>query len=109
MAYVTDPSKDYDPVFGDYIALLKPRVMSLVVFTAFVGLLAAPGALHPIETFCAVLFIALGAGASGSLDASNMFKPALARGEVQCIGATTLNEYRPVSYTHLTLPTNREV
>lgn len=33
-------------------------------------------------------------GASGSLDASNMFKPALARGEVQCIGATTLNEYR---------------
>jgi protoheme IX farnesyltransferase len=68
MAYVTDPSKDYDPVFGDYIALLKPRVMSLVVFTAFVGLLAAPGALHPIETFCAVLFIALGAGASGSLN-----------------------------------------
>ena len=33
-------------------------------------------------------------GASGSLDASNMFKPALARGELQCIGATTLNEYR---------------
>ena len=33
-------------------------------------------------------------GASGSLDASNMFKPALARGEVQCIGATTLDEYR---------------
>ncbi|MDP1727017.1 MAG: ATP-dependent Clp protease ATP-binding subunit [Bacteroidota bacterium] len=33
-------------------------------------------------------------GASGSLDASNMFKPALARGEIQCIGATTLNEYR---------------
>ena len=33
-------------------------------------------------------------GATGSLDASNMFKPALARGEVQCIGATTLDEYR---------------
>lgn len=33
-------------------------------------------------------------GASGSLDASNMFKPALARGEIQCVGATTLNEYR---------------
>jgi ATP-dependent Clp protease ATP-binding subunit ClpC len=33
-------------------------------------------------------------GASGSLDASNMFKPALARGEIQCIGATTLDEYR---------------
>ena len=68
MAYVTDHSKDYDPVFGDYIALLKPRVMSLVVFTAFVGLMAAPGTLHPIEIFCAVLFIALGAGASGSLN-----------------------------------------
>ena len=68
MAYVTDHSKDYDPVFGDYIALLKPRVMSLVVFTAFVGLMAAPSTLHPIEIFCAVLFIALGAGASGSLN-----------------------------------------
>ena len=33
-------------------------------------------------------------GATGSLDASNMFKPALARGEIQCIGATTLDEYR---------------
>ena len=33
-------------------------------------------------------------GAAGSLDASNMFKPALARGEIQCIGATTLDEYR---------------
>ena len=35
----------------------------------------------------------VGAGASGSLDASNMFKPALARGDIQCIGATTLDEY----------------
>lgn len=59
MAYVTDHSKDYDPVFGDYIALLKPRVMSLVVFTAFVGLMAAPGTLHPIEIsapFCLLLW-----------------------------------------------------
>jgi ATP-dependent Clp protease ATP-binding subunit ClpC len=40
-------------------------------------------------------FILIGAGgASGSLDASNMFKPALARGEIQIIGATTLDEYR---------------
>jgi len=35
-------------------------------------------------------------GATGSLDASNMLKPALARGEIQCIGATTLDEYRPI-------------
>jgi len=61
-------NQDYDPVFGDYVALLKPRVMSLVVFTAFVGLMAAPVALHPVEAFCAILFIAIGAGASGSLN-----------------------------------------
>jgi protoheme IX farnesyltransferase len=54
--------------FGDYVALLKPRVMSLVVFTAAVGLFAAPVALHPVEAFAAVLFIALGAGASGALN-----------------------------------------
>ena len=54
--------------FGDYVQLLKPRVMSLVVFTALVGLLVAPGSLHPVEAFAAVLFIALGAGASGSLN-----------------------------------------
>ena len=54
--------------FGDYVALLKPRVMSLVVFTAFVGLFVAPVQLHPFVTFCAVLFIALGGGASGALN-----------------------------------------
>lgn len=54
--------------FGDYFQLLKPRVMSLVVFTALVGLLVAPVTLHPIESFCAILFIALGAGASGALN-----------------------------------------
>ena len=42
--------------------------MSLVVFTAFVGLMAAPVSLHPVESFCAILFIAIGAGASGSLN-----------------------------------------
>ena len=46
--------------FGDYFALLKPKVMSLVVFTAFVGLMCAPVALHPLEAFCAVLFMHLG-------------------------------------------------
>jgi heme o synthase len=54
--------------FGDYIALLKPRVMSLVVFTALVGMLVAPGALHPVEALAAIIFIALGAGASGALN-----------------------------------------
>lgn len=59
---------DHDPSFGDYFALLKPRVMSLVVFTALVGMLAAPGSLHPVESFASLLFIAIGAGASGSLN-----------------------------------------
>jgi protoheme IX farnesyltransferase len=54
--------------FGDYVQLLKPRVMSLVVFTALVGLLVAPVGLHPVEGLAAILFIALGAGASGALN-----------------------------------------
>jgi protoheme IX farnesyltransferase len=53
---------------GDYIALLKPRVMSLVVFTALVGLVIAPGHVHPIVAFTAILCIAVGAGASGALN-----------------------------------------
>ncbi|MEF3047308.1 heme o synthase [Pseudotabrizicola sp. L79] len=54
--------------FGDYVQLLKPRVMSLVVFTALVGLLVAPVAVHPVEGFAIILFIALGGGASGALN-----------------------------------------
>jgi len=53
---------------GDYIELLKPRVMSLVVFTAFVGLLIAPGPAHPMVGFTALLCIAVGAGAAGALN-----------------------------------------
>src|SRR6202161_770603 len=53
---------------GDYIALLKPRVMSLVVFTALVGLVVAPGHLHPVVGFVALLCIAVGAGAAGALN-----------------------------------------
>src|ERR1700681_2538376 len=52
----------------DYIALLKPRVMSLVVFTALVGLLVAPGHVHPVIGFTALLCIAVGAGAAGALN-----------------------------------------
>ena len=68
MTDVTNIPKDYDPTLGDYFALLKPRVMSLVVFTAMVGLLAAPVSLHPSEAFASILFIAIGAGASGALN-----------------------------------------
>jgi heme o synthase len=53
---------------SDYIALLKPRVMSLVVFTALVGLVIAPVHVHPILAFTAILCIAVGAGASGALN-----------------------------------------
>lgn len=52
----------------DFWALTKPRVMSLVVFTALCGLLAAPGNIHPVIGFTAILCIALGAGASGALN-----------------------------------------
>jgi heme O synthase-like polyprenyltransferase len=53
---------------GDYYALMKPRVMQLVVFTALVGLLAAPVAVHPYIAFVGILCIAVGAGASGALN-----------------------------------------
>jgi protoheme IX farnesyltransferase len=53
---------------GDFFALLKPRVMSLVVFTAFVGLVAAPTAINPLIALVAILAIAIGAGASGALN-----------------------------------------
>ncbi len=52
----------------DYFALLKPRVMSLVVFTALVGMVAAPGHMNPVIGAVALLFIAVGAGASGALN-----------------------------------------
>ena len=52
----------------DYFALLKPRVMSLVIFTAFVGMVAAPGTLHPALAVISLLAIAVGAGASGALN-----------------------------------------
>jgi protoheme IX farnesyltransferase len=52
----------------DYVALLKPRVMSLVVFTGFAGLVVAPGSLHPLLAAVAVLCIAVGAGAAGAIN-----------------------------------------
>jgi protoheme IX farnesyltransferase len=53
---------------GDYLALLKPRVMSLVIFTAVIGLLVAPGQIHPVLAIVAIIAIAMGAGASGALN-----------------------------------------
>jgi protoheme IX farnesyltransferase len=53
---------------GDFLALLKPRVMSLVVFTAFVGLVTAQAAINPFVALIAIAAIAVGAGASGALN-----------------------------------------
>jgi protoheme IX farnesyltransferase len=53
---------------ADYFALMKPRVMFLVVFTALVGLVAAPGSMHPVLAIAALLCIAVGAGAAGALN-----------------------------------------
>ncbi|MEM9027016.1 MAG: heme o synthase [Pseudomonadota bacterium] len=52
----------------DFYQLLKPRVMSLVIFTAFVGMISAPGQLHPVLATIALLAIAVGAGAAGALN-----------------------------------------
>ena len=68
MSDIQGYSETGEAQFGDYVQLLKPRVMSLVVFTALVGLLVAPASIHPVEGFAAILFIALGAGASGALN-----------------------------------------
>ncbi len=53
---------------ADYFELLKPRVMSLVVFTAFIGMLVAPGNVHPVIAFAGLVFVALGAGAAAALN-----------------------------------------
>ncbi len=53
---------------GDFFALLKPRVMSLVIFTGFAGIVVAPGQVHPLTAFTALLCIAIAAGASGALN-----------------------------------------
>jgi protoheme IX farnesyltransferase len=53
---------------GDYLALMKPRVMSLAVFTAIAGMLTAPVPVHPVIAVTALIFIAMGAGAAGALN-----------------------------------------
>jgi protoheme IX farnesyltransferase len=61
-------SYEDEPQLGDYYALMKPRVMQLVVFTAVVGMLAAPVSVNPVIGFTSILFLAIGAGASGALN-----------------------------------------
>ena len=63
-----EPTEALGGSVGDFMALLKPRVMSLVVFTALVGMVAAPGSLHPALAVIGLLCIAIGAGASGALN-----------------------------------------
>lgn len=69
---MTSSVSEYQPAMpasaADFFALTKPRVMSLVVFTALCGMLAAPGHVDPVLGFTAILSIALGAGASGALN-----------------------------------------
>jgi protoheme IX farnesyltransferase len=78
---------------GDYLALMKPRVMSLVVFTALVGLVVAPGHLHPVLGFFALTCIAVGAGAAGAL---NMWYDA----DIDAVMARTAGRPIPAGHVH---------
>ena len=85
-------NENYDPQISlaeprDYFALMKPRVMRLVVFTALVGMLLAPGNIDPTLGFIAILSIAIGAGASGAL---NMWYDA----DIDAVMSRTVN--RPI-------------
>ena len=68
MTTTTAPATTVPADWRDFLALTKPRVMTLVVFTALCGMLAAPVAIHPVLGFTAILCIALGAGAAGALN-----------------------------------------
>jgi protoheme IX farnesyltransferase len=68
MAIAAFTSEPRVATVGDYFQLLKPRVMSLVIFTGLAGIVVAPGAIHPLTAFTALLCIAVAAGASGALN-----------------------------------------
>src|SRR5690242_13054830 len=80
---------------GDYIALLKPRVMSLVIFTALVGMMIAPGHFHPVLAITSLLCIAVGAGASGALNMA-------LEGDIDALMSRTAN--RPIPRGRITPP-----
>ena len=84
---------------GDFVSLLKPSVMSLVMLTAVTGFVLAPGSIHPFLGLVSLLAIAVGAGASGAL---NMWYDA----DIDRLMARTAKRpvprgRIPVSYTHL--------
>ena len=68
LAKMQEPTSTDVGSAADYIALMKPRVMSLVVFTALVGMVMAPGSVHPVMAVAALVLIAVGAGASAALN-----------------------------------------
>jgi len=78
---------------ADYVTLLKPRVMSLVVFTALVGLMMAPGHFHPVLAITSLLCITVGAGASGALNMA-------LEGDIDALMSRTAN--RPVPRGRIT-------
>ena len=78
---------------GDYLALLKPRVMSLVIFTAMVGFFIAPGHVHPVIAFTSILCIAVGAGASGAMNMAY-------EGDIDALMSRTAN--RPIPRGRIT-------
>jgi protoheme IX farnesyltransferase len=80
---------------SDYVALLKPRVMSLVIFTALVGLVIAPGHFHPVLAITSLLCIAVGAGASGALNMA-------LEGDIDALMSRTAN--RPIPRGRITPP-----
>ncbi|MGT2440441.1 heme o synthase [Bradyrhizobium betae] len=80
---------------GDYLALLKPRVMSLVIFTALVGLAMAPGNFHWVLAITSLLCIAVGAGASGALNMA-------LEGDIDAKMSRTAN--RPIPRGRITRP-----
>ncbi|HXH42759.1 MAG TPA: heme o synthase [Bradyrhizobium sp.] len=80
---------------GDYLALLKPRVMSLVIFTALVGMALAPGHFHPVLAITSLLCIAVGAGASGALNMA-------LEGDIDAKMSRTAN--RPIPRGRITRP-----
>ena len=65
---VQDDSDDRHARVSDYISLLKPRVMTLVVFTAIAGMVVAPGDIHPVLAVLSIAAIALGSGAAGAMN-----------------------------------------